>query len=196
MDAIEVDERDAEDGERPVVRRVLAVGRTVVGGERVAVECCLQADALADTCIPRVGHREEHGVPEEQRRQVDRAARRVAYRQRSHRRERRSLVLGDRDGGGKPHERRRIVILQSMQLGGKPGERGAVARQRRGDQPFSGIVHCGEHREPPHPFEGTRADVRASCGPGGSVATTWLPRCPTSGRSVAAIALTWLFPLS
>ena len=65
VDAIEIEERDANDRERAVVHRVLAVGDAVVGRERVAVEHALEADALPDADVARVRRAEEHRVPEQ-----------------------------------------------------------------------------------------------------------------------------------
>ena len=85
MDAIDVEERDTKDRERTIVGGVLSVGHAVVEGEGVAVEVDQEADALADPGVPWVGHPEEHGVAEQERRQILRPARRVGDRERSDR---------------------------------------------------------------------------------------------------------------
>ena len=78
--AIEIDERDAEDAERAIVQRGLAVGDAVVGGEGVAVERALKPNLLPHAGVARVGLAEEERVAEEERGEVDRAARRVGDR--------------------------------------------------------------------------------------------------------------------
>ena len=65
VDAIEVDERHTEDGERAIVHGLLAVRHAVVHGEGVAVEDGLEAHALADARVARVRRAEEHRVPEQ-----------------------------------------------------------------------------------------------------------------------------------
>ena len=51
VQAVDVDERDLDDRERAVVRRLLAVGELVVGGERIAVE----GGEASDGCRRRRG---------------------------------------------------------------------------------------------------------------------------------------------
>ena len=76
VQAIDVDQRYLEDRERVIVRRVLAVGELVVGGERIAVERRQRRRQPADLRVVEIGERVEGAEAARERRQPAQVARR------------------------------------------------------------------------------------------------------------------------
>ena len=105
VDAIEIDESNAEHAERAVVERGLAVRNAVVGGEGGAVVGRLETDLLPDGSIARVGGAEDHRVAEKERGEIGRGAGRVLDGVAAGEREEINLRLGDGDGAREPAQR-------------------------------------------------------------------------------------------